>query len=76
MNNRVAGLINEWEGVAPEDLIEALNDRDRTLAQMNEINMSIAAERDHAKRQLEWFQNRCLEYMKEKAAWETREGTA
>lgn len=64
------------EGASKQDLIEAINDRDRALAEMSEINKSLATERDYTKRQLEWFQNRCLEYMKEKAAWESREGTA
>ncbi|GAS82420.1 hypothetical protein [Paenibacillus amylolyticus] len=76
MSNRVAGLINEWEGVAPEDLIEAIKERDQAMKEMTEINASIAAERDETKRLLEWFQNRCLEFMNEKAKWETQEGTA
>lgn len=76
MNNRIAGLINEWEGVAPEDLIEAINERDQVMAKMTEINANIVADHERMKRKLEWFENRCLEFMKDKAAWETREESA
>jgi len=76
MNNRVAGLINEWEGVAPEDLIEAINERDRAMEDLTQINAKIASDRDQLKRELEWFEDRCLELMREKCKREIQEGIA
>lgn len=76
MNNLVAGLINGWEGVAPEDLIEAINERDQAMKELTEINAKIASDRDQVKRELEWFEGRCLELMREKCKREIREGTA
>lgn len=66
----------EWEGVDPRDLIEAIKERDQAMKEMTEINASIVADRDETKRMLEWFQERCLEFMKEKAKRETREESA
>ncbi|WP_405152891.1 hypothetical protein [Paenibacillus sp. FSL K6-0108] len=57
-------------------VIEAINERDQAMAEMTKINANIVADHERTKRKLEWFENRCLEFMKEKAAWETQEEPA
>ncbi|WP_405131884.1 hypothetical protein MHB43_10265 [Paenibacillus sp. FSL H8-0317] len=62
MNNRVAGLINEWEGVAPEDLVLALQEQAQAMKEITEINWKLTFERDLAQREADHYKARCVKF--------------
>ncbi|PAF31878.1 hypothetical protein [Paenibacillus sp. 7516] len=62
MNNRVAGLINEWAGVSPEDLIELLKEKDQALQEITDVNLQLSCERDLFRREADHYKARCLKF--------------
>lgn len=62
MNNRIAGLINEWEGVSPEDLIELLKEKDQALQAITDVNLQLSCERDLFRREADHYKARCVKY--------------
>ncbi|NUU76927.1 hypothetical protein [Paenibacillus xylanilyticus] len=62
MKNRVAGLINEWEGVSQEDLIELLKEKDQALQAITDVNYQLSCERDLFRREADHYKARCVKF--------------
>ena len=62
MNNRVVGLINEWEGVSQEDLIELLKEKDQALQAITDVNLQLSCERDLFRREADHYKARCIRF--------------